>query len=208
MNAGHVNGSGATNAYYQNLNTKKTGGKEAATETAAAAGDQYTAGTNSTKGTYSKDTVNMQKLWNMAESRYAGMRGMVASMIGGGMGHIGGADGTHGQAFWTTAAKGGNADFKVDEATQAKAQELTGENGYFGIKKTTERIMDFARAMAGEGASESTIENLRKGVQEGFDYVAKLFGGFDKLPELTRDTYDSIMSEFDSWVAGAGAKAS
>jgi len=201
MNAGNVAGSGATQAYYQNLNAKRTGGTEAASKSAPAAGDQYTAGAGGAKGVYSKDSATMQKLWNMAEAQHASMRRMVESIIGGG---VGGAEGNpHGQAFWAMAGGGNSADFRVDEATQAKAIELTGEDGYYGIKKTTERIMDFARAMGGEGASEQTIENLRKGVQQGFDAVAKLFGGFDKLPELTRDTYDSIMKEFDSWIAGS-----
>jgi hypothetical protein len=201
MNAGHVAGSGATQAYYQNLNTKRTGGTEAASRAASAAGDQYTAaGSGASSGVYSKDSATMQRLWNMAEAQHASLRRMVESIIGGG---VGGADSPNGQAFWAMAANGDNGDFRVDEATQARAQELIGEDGYFGIRRTTERIMEFAKALGGEGASEETIENLRKGVQQGFDYVAGLFGGFDKLPELTRDTYDSIMKEFDNWIAGS-----
>ncbi|MCL2220514.1 MAG: hypothetical protein FWC23_10325 [Chitinispirillia bacterium] len=208
MNAGQIHGSGATQAYYQNLNTKRTGGREdIAAETKAAASDQYTAGNaGEAKGVYSKDSATMQKLWDMAEAQHASMRQMVESMIGGGLGSAGS---TSGQAFWMMAANGGSASnaitggFKVDEATQAKAKELTAENGYFGVKQTTARIMDFARALGGGNASPETIENLKKGVQAGFDYVADLFGGFDKLPELSRDTYDSVMKEFDNWTSGS-----
>jgi len=63
--------------------------------------------------------------------------------------------------------------------------------------------MEFTKALAGEGASEATIEKMRKAVQQGFDWVADRFGGFDKLPELSRDTYDAVMKEFDNWASGS-----
>jgi len=208
LNTGNVSsGSGATAAYYQNLKAKRGGAGAAAKATADAANDQYTAGgAGKSNGVYSKDAAALQKQQGLANARYASMRGAVESMIGGITGSS--SSGQNGQAFWAIASNGGNANFKVDEATQAKAKELTGEDGYFGIKKTTERIVDFAKALAGSGASEKTIESLRKGVQEGFDFVADLFGGFDKLPQLTKDTYDSVMKEFDSWTAGTKVSAS
>ena len=208
LNTGNVSGgSGATAAYYQNLNAKKGGAGAAAKATADAAGDQYTAGNASaSKGVYSKETA-LQKFQGLADARYASMRGAVASMIGGLTGSTP-SSGQNGQAFWAMAANNNNANFGVDKATQAKAQELTGEDGYFGIKKTTDRIVEFAKALAGSGASEKTIENLRKGVQQGFDYVADLFGGFDKLPQLSKDTYTSVMKEFDSWASGTKVSGS
>ncbi|MCL2182002.1 MAG: hypothetical protein FWB85_00850 [Chitinispirillia bacterium] len=214
MSVGQVHGSGATQAYYQDLNAKRAGGKanDAAADTKAAAGDQYTAGAGGgAKGVYSKDSASIQKLWDMAEAQHASMRRMVESIIGGNVGGAKNAGGTNGQAFWAMAANGsGNAvagGFKVDEATQLKAQELTAEDGYFGIKQTTARIVDFAKAMAGSGASESKIEDMRKAVQDGFNAVANLFGGFDKMPELSQKTYDSVMSEFDNWVGGTKTSA-
>jgi hypothetical protein len=39
-------------------------------------------------------------------------------------------------------------------------------------------------------------------VQKGFDEVAKLFGGFDRLPEVTKQTYEKIMQAFDEWFGG------
>jgi len=201
---GNVAGSGATQAYYQNLNAKRTaGGKGASGAAAAAAADQYTSGAQAEGKAdgvvYSKETA-LKKAQSLADAHYASMRNMVESLIGG-------TSGPQGQAFWATAAnsKAGGVnldDFQVSDETRAKAQELTGEDGYFGVKKTTGRIMEFAKALAGSGASESTINNLRKGVQAGFDAVAKMYGGFDKLPQLSKDTYDSVMKEFDDWTAG------
>jgi len=205
---GNVTGSGATQAYYQNLNAKRAGDKGGATHVAKTVADQYTAGAQAEGKAdavvYSKETA-MKKAQSMADAHYASMRGMVESLIGG-------TSGPQGQAFWATAAGNGSSsidlsNFEVSDETRAKAQELTGEDGYFGVKKTTDRIMEFAKALAGDGASESTINNLRKGVQAGFDAVAKMYGGFDKLPQLSKDTYDSVMKQFDDWTAGTKLEA-
>jgi hypothetical protein len=199
---GNISGSGATQAYYESLNAKRGGSKGA--HSAAAAADKYTAGGANADGraegvVYSKEAA-LHKAQSLADAHYASMRGMVESLIGG-------TSGPQGQAFWATAANSDSGgvninDFQVSDETRAKAQELTGEDGYFGVKKTTGRIMEFAKALAGSGASESAINNLRKGVQAGFDAVAKMYGGFDKLPQLSKDTYDAVMKEFDDWKSG------
>jgi len=201
----NISGSGATQAYYQNLNAKTGAGKSGKSGAAAAAVDQYTSGAGSEIKTenaiYSKE-IALHKARSMAEAHYASMRGMVETLIGG-------TSGPQGQAFWAAAADSGvdNGgvninDIIVSDDTSAKARELVDEDGYFGVKKTTGRIMEFAKALAGSGASEKTVSNLRKGVQAGFESVAKMYGGFDKLPQISRDTYDSVMKEFDSWTSG------
>ena len=142
------------------------------------------------------DPAKIESLWKETNHAAEAIRKLVQSMIGG-------ADAT-GQGFWARRAGGG---FKISEADRAQAQELISEDGFFGVKKTTERIMGFAKALVGEDASEKQIENMRAAVQKGFDEVARLFGGFDKLPQVTKDTYDSIMSAFDEWL-GKGAAES
>ncbi len=84
----------------------------------------------------------------------------------------------------------------VDEATRKKAQEDISEDGYYGVKKTTERIMDFAKALA--GGENSKIDMLRKAVQDGFEGAKRQLGG-DELPQISKDTYDAVMKEFDIW---------
>jgi hypothetical protein len=203
LNTGNVSGgSGATHAYYQNLrkNAGAEGNRPAVHGGAnKPSGDVYTSGPSASGGVYSKGSASVQKLWGMAEARYASMRGAVESLIGG-------TSGYNGQAFWAMASDPKSYEnFEVDEATRAKAQELISEDGYFGVKKTTDRIMEFAKALAGAGASEETIENLRSAAQAGFDYVADLFGGFDNLPEVTKQTYDAVMKAFDEWVGKPAA---
>jgi len=136
------------------------------------------------------DPATIQSLW--AETNHMGdaVRKLIASALG--------VNDANGQGFW--ALRSGN--FKLSEADRAQAQQLISEDGFFGVKQTTDRIMNFARAMVGEGASDAQIETMRKAVQKGFDEVARMFGGFDKLPDVTKQTHTAIMKEFDDWKAG------
>ena len=140
------------------------------------------------------DPAALDRLWN--ETNHAGdaVRKLIASALG--------IEDANGQGFW--ARRAGN--IKLSEADRAQAQQLISEDGFFGVKQTTARIMDFAKALVGEGASEKQIENMRAAVQKGFDEVARMFGGFDKLPDVTKQTHAAIMSAFDEWKSG-GAEA-
>ena len=142
------------------------------------------------------DPAAIKRLWSETDHAIDAVRKLVASMLGKGD--------ASGQGFWAIRAGG---KFRISEADQAKAQELISEDGFFGVKQTTARIMDFAKALVGEGASEEKIENMRAAVRKGFDEVAKMFGGFDKLPQVSKDTYDAIMKAFDDWKAGGAAAA-
>jgi len=142
------------------------------------------------------DASMVEKLWKETNHAAEAIRKLVSS-------YIGNSDAT-GQGFWAQRAGG---SFQLSEADRAQAQELVGEDGFFGVKQTTARIMDFAKALVGEGADEKQIEKMRAAVQKGFDEVAKMFGGFDKLPDVTKKTYEAIMKAFDDWKAGGGEEA-
>ena len=115
---------------------------------------------------------------------------------------IGQTDAT-GQGFW--AARAEDIHLQLSDAERLEAQQMVSEDGFFGVQQTTDRIMGFAQAMVGQGASEEQIESMRAAVQAGFDQVAQMFGGFDNLPEVTRNTHASIMEAFDNWIAGGQA---
>jgi hypothetical protein len=141
------------------------------------------------------DPATVQKLWNETNHVGDAVRKLIASALGK-------DDGT-GQGFW--AVRAGN--IKLSDADRAQAQELIGEDGFFGVKQTTDRIMAFAKALVGEGASDQQIDRMRAAVQKGFDIVARMFGGFDKLPDVTKQTHAAIMAAFDEWKSGGAAAA-
>ena len=146
---------------------------------------------------YAADKATIEKLWADTDKATQALRDMVEKLLG--------TANQGGQAYWAIRANPEAYDIEVDAETIAKAEEMIGEEGYYGVKKTTARIMDFAKALAGAGADEKTIENLRSGAQQAFDEVARIFGGWDKLPEITKKTYDAVMKEFDAWKAEIAA---
>ncbi|WP_373483584.1 hypothetical protein [Acetobacterium sp.] len=92
-------------------------------------------------------------------------------------------------------AAGKDVEITVDSETQAAAQEAISEDGYFGVNKTSERIVDFAKALS--GGDKSKLEALRNAFKEGFESAKEAFGG--ELPEISQQTYDKVMQGFDDW---------
>jgi len=138
------------------------------------------------------DPAAIEKLWKDTNHAAEAVRKLVQSMLG--------KQDETGQGFWAIRASG---KYTLSETDRAQAQELIGEDGFFGVKQTTARIMDFAKALVGEGADEKRIELMRTAVQKGFNEVARMFGGFDRLPDVTKQTYEAIMKAFDEWIAGS-----
>lgn len=92
--------------------------------------------------------------------------------------------------MWKFLASG---KFEVDEATKAQAQEDVSEDGYWGVKQTSGRILDFATALT--GGDPSKIEDMRVAFKKGYEQAEKTWGG--ELPEISKKTYDAVMAGFD-----------
>ena len=144
------------------------------------------------------DPNTIRRLWDEAGAATQAMRDIVSQLLS-----PNAEKNNRGQVFWAVRANSEQFNLKVDAELQAEALEMIGEDGYFGVKQTTDRLMQFAKAMAGPNATPEQIEELRAGVQQGFDAVAKMFGGFDKLPQVTKDTYKATMAAFDEWAGVA-----
>ncbi|EAK9994590.1 hypothetical protein L8T85_03945 [Campylobacter lari] len=70
-----------------------------------------------------------------------------------------------------------------------EAKELIGEDGYFGVAKTSQRLADFVINGAGED-----MEKLQKGLEglkAGFAQAEKMWGG--KLPDISYETIDKAI---------------
>ena len=110
-------------------------------------------------------------------------------------------------SYWDLLIDNGDGTFSwhpdltpdAQNALIAKAKEDIGENGYYGVKQTSQRLLDFAKAVT--GGDPSKIEHMRKYIQKGFDEVEKMFGG--KLPEICYQTLQAVMKGLDEWAAGA-----
>ena len=115
------------------------------------------------------------------ETRMAQMQSLVTKMFSKQGITIGTAD-----DMWKALA-GGN--FTADADTIAQAKEDISENGYWGVKQTSERIFSFAQALAGDEAFE-----------KGFKEATKTWG--KKLPDISQNTRDAVLKKFDDYFAG------
>lgn len=103
-------------------------------------------------------------------------------------------------ASWT-ASKGLKSLFenlKVDQATINQAKKDTAEDGYWGVKQTSDRILDFAKALS--GGDPSKADELLNAFKKGFEQATSAWG--DKLPQLCQDTYDAVVEKFTAWKNG------
>lgn len=101
--------------------------------------------------------------------------------------------------MWKFLASG---KFEVDEATKLQAQEDVSEDGYWGVKQTSGRILDFATALT--GGDPSKIEDMREAFKKGYKQAEETWGG--ELPEISKKTYDAVMAGFDKMAEDAAAQ--
>lgn len=98
-------------------------------------------------------------------------------------------------SFWNAIRTG---NFTVDAETAAQAQADIADDGYWGVNQTSDRLVDFAKALT--GGDSSKIESMRSAIKKGFDEAKKLWGG--ELPEISQKTYDATMKKLDEWAKG------
>jgi len=117
------------------------------------------------------------------ESRYGMLRSLVANLL-------------QEQGVNTKIAVGDSA-IDLAAVTPEEAQDLIGEDGYFGVEQTSDRIFQFAVGVA--GGDPSRIDAIKEGIDMGFAEAKKAFG--DWLPDISYDTYDAVMKKLDDWAA-------
>ncbi len=101
---------------------------------------------------------------------------------------------TQGDDFWKVIASG---NFQVDAQTKADAQAAISEDGYWGVSQTSQRIFDFAQALAGDDVK--AMEKYQKAVEKGFKQAGAAWGG--DLPSISNDTYSATQKLFDEYYA-------
>lgn len=121
-------------------------------------------------------------------NRISQLRGIVEQMMSKQGSAIGKAD-----SMWSFLA-GGN--YTVSAETKAQAQKDIAEDGYWGVSQTSDRIVDFAKALS--GGDKSKAEELIGAFKKGFQQATKSWG--KTLPDISQRTYDAVLEKFDTWV--------
>ena len=90
-----------------------------------------------------------------------------------------------------------NGTIKVDEATAAQAQKEIGEDGYWGVEQTSNRLVEMAKALSGNDPEKA--DAMIAAMENGFKQATKAFG--DDLPSICRDTVDAATKKLNDWKA-------
>ncbi len=136
-------------------------------------------------------TAIVNQLKADAEERKNQMMNLVQKTLSGQIGTFGKASGDD---LWRTLASG---KFAVDAATKAQAQEDISEDGYWGVKKTSQRLFDFASALAGDDVDK--MKEMQAAMEKGFKQATKAWGR--ELPEISRNTLNAANKLFEDYFA-------
>lgn len=94
--------------------------------------------------------------------------------------------------MWRFLASG---KFTVDAATKSQAQADIAEDGYYGVKKTSERMFEFAMALTGGDVDK--MKEMQSAVEKGYKQAEKTWGG--NLPDISKQTLDATNQLFENY---------
>ena len=194
MNA--INSVNSTTNSYQTSTASKTASTstdKTTTTDKAETGVVYEKSSQTDKDTVTKKTdyAMVAKLKADAEQRTSQLRSLVEKMMTKQGTAIANAD-----SMWSFLADG---NFTVDEETQKQAQADIAEDGYWGVEQTSDRILDFAKALSGNDPEKADL--LIDAFKKGFEDATKSWG--KDLPDISQRTYDAVLEKFDKWKNGS-----
>ena len=88
----------------------------------------------------------------------------------------------------------------ISQLTPEEATELVSEDGFFGVKKTAQRAIDFVLNFAGDNIE--LIKEGRKGIIQGFKEAERIWGG--KLPDIAYKTQEIVLKTLDKKIEELG----
>lgn len=194
MNA--INSVNSTTNSYQTGTASKTASTstdKTTTSDKAETGVVYEKSSQTDKDSVTKKTdyAMVAKLKADAEQRTSQLRSLVEKMMTKQGTAIANAD-----SMWSFLADG---NFTVDEETQKQAQADIAEDGYWGVEQTSDRILDFAKALSGNDPEKADL--LIDAFKKGFEDATKSWG--KDLPDISQRTYDAVLEKFNKWKNGS-----
>jgi hypothetical protein len=178
----------------QNVSTKTAKETSSATTSSdvAAVYEKSSEGviTKSTTSTSKSNAAVIAQLKADSEARTSQLQSLVQSMISKQGKTLGTAD-----SMWSFLASG---NFTADAETIAQAKKDVASDGYWGADQTSDRILSFAKALAGDDADKA--DELLEAFKKGYSQATKTWGS--NLPSLCSDTYDMVEKKFSDWKNG------
>lgn len=192
MNVNGISNQTSTYAAYKSTEQKAAATETEGKQTEVSAVYEPSAETEKTDTvtTKQKNEAIISRLKADAEARTQQLQQLVQQMIS----KQGNA---YGQAndMWKFLASG---NFTVDAQTKAQAQADIAEDGYWGVKQTSERIFDFAKALS--GGDMDKMKEMQAAFEKGFKQATKTWG--KELPQISQDTRSAVNKLFEDFYAG------
>ncbi len=143
---------------------------------------------------YKQDTATIERMKAEAERRNQNLRELVEKLLK-----------KQGQAVDDATDIFGllrEGKLQVDPEVSEQAKKDIAEDGFWGVEQTSERILSFAKALA--GGDPSKADQLIDAVKKGFEEATKAWG--DNLPDICKKTVDSAITKLEAWRDGKESK--
>lgn len=89
-------------------------------------------------------------------------------------------------------------NLKPDDATIAQAQQEISDDGYWGVEKTSDRLVAMAQALSGGDSSKADL--MIEAMEKGFSQATKAWG--EDLPDICQKTIDAAKEKLTNWRDG------
>lgn len=89
-------------------------------------------------------------------------------------------------------------NLEVDQKTREEAQKEISDDGYWGVEKTSDRLVEMAKGLSGGDPAQA--DKMIEAIKKGFDQAGELWG--DKLPEICEKTRDAAIEKLNKWRDG------
>ena len=154
-----------------------------------------------TNVTYTRESASLSEITKQVEAKFAGLQDIVESLF-----TIQSAK--HGQSEnlsydqimekYQGNLKSFYQNLQVDDATRLKAQQDISEDGFWGVKQTSDRAIEFAIGLAGNDPSK--LAEIKAAIEKGYEAAEKAWGG--TLPEICQQTKEATLKGLDDWASG------
>lgn len=139
---------------------------------------------------YNRDTV-ISKLKADQKSRAESMRSLVEKLLSKQTNKFSIANQSLSAIF-------GEAAKNADPETIKKAQEDISEDGYWGVNKTSDRLVSMAIALTGGDTSKA--DEMMAAIQKGYDKATAAWG--KELPDISKKTLEATKQKMEDWKNG------
>lgn len=190
----------STNKVYSSYNdtTTKTKEKEESKVTKESKDeDSYVKSENKNTGIYTKNKMSESERSELVKQLKADMDARKEQLVNIVNHSLFGQTNAFGKAIgdesiWRKLSSG---NFTVDPATRAQAKKDIAEDGYWGVKQTSQRLFDFASALAGDDVEK--MKEMQAAMEKGFKKATKAWG--KELPSICSETMSAANKLFDDY---------